>query len=307
MAGFFGFSNYTKEGPGVDKNQPKKRALFVFFEIYFRKFWKLCFASLLYALVSLPIVTGGLAEAGLAYVTRSYVRERHAFLPSDFFDTIRRNWKQALPAGIIHLILSVLLLFNLYFFAVVQNTAFAMIGLCLTLCLLVLVNFVYYYVYFLIVTFKLRLRQIFKNGMLLSSAAMGRNFLIFTILLLCYAFGALLIVSGPFAWLLAMVLYLFVFPAFRSFLIQFMVFQPIRKWMIDPYYEEHPDEDIELRRSLGLMDEQADETSEKPLFVDQGSAKPEEESVPLPRQYSEREMRSFRKQTQKKDADDDQI
>ena len=33
--------NYTKEGPGVEKNAPQKKRFFVFFEIYFRKFWKM--------------------------------------------------------------------------------------------------------------------------------------------------------------------------------------------------------------------------------------------------------------------------
>ena len=28
--------------------------------------------------------------------------------------------------------------------------------------------------------------------------------------------------------------------------------------MIDPYYKDHPDEDVEMRRSLGLLDEDDD-------------------------------------------------
>ena len=67
--------------------------------------------------------------------------------------------------------------------------------------------------------------------------------------------------------LLDFVLYLLVFPAFRSMLIQYAVFGPIRKWMIDPYYEQHPDEDIEKRRELGLIDDDEDEA----VFADTGS------------------------------------
>ena len=37
MAGLFGgLFNYDKEGPGVDKNAPKKKGFIVFFEIYFK-------------------------------------------------------------------------------------------------------------------------------------------------------------------------------------------------------------------------------------------------------------------------------
>ena len=32
MAGFFGFLDFTKEGPGVRKDAPQKKAFFVFFE-----------------------------------------------------------------------------------------------------------------------------------------------------------------------------------------------------------------------------------------------------------------------------------
>ena len=30
-----------KEGPGVSKDAPEKKRFFLFFELYFRKFWKM--------------------------------------------------------------------------------------------------------------------------------------------------------------------------------------------------------------------------------------------------------------------------
>ena len=54
MAGFFGFGNYAKEGKGVSKNEPKKRSLFAFFELFFRKFWRLIKLNLLYLLACIP-------------------------------------------------------------------------------------------------------------------------------------------------------------------------------------------------------------------------------------------------------------
>ena len=35
-------------------------------------------------------------------------------------------------------------------------------------------------------------------------------------------------------------------------LIQFCTFPSIKKYIIDPYYEKHPDADIEKRHDLGL-------------------------------------------------------
>ncbi|ADL42602.1 hypothetical protein COB47_1310 [Caldicellulosiruptor obsidiansis OB47] len=56
MAGFFGFFDYTKPGPGVPENEPPKSKFIVFFEVLARKFWKLCWLNILYFLVSLPIL-----------------------------------------------------------------------------------------------------------------------------------------------------------------------------------------------------------------------------------------------------------
>ena len=43
-------------------------------------------------------------------------------------------------------------------------------------------------------------------------------------------------------------------------LIQFNVFPEVKKYIIDPYYEQHPDEDVEKRRELGLLDYDEDES-----------------------------------------------
>ena len=112
MAGFNLF-NYAKEGPGVAKNAPKKRTFFDFMEIYGRKFWKLAIAGLLWALVSLPILTRGLADAGLTRITRSYTREKHAFLREDFFESIKKNAKTALPIGIINTLVTGIFIYNI--------------------------------------------------------------------------------------------------------------------------------------------------------------------------------------------------
>lgn len=54
MAGFFGFFNYSKEGPGVSRDAPRKRGFFRFFDILGRKFSKLIGVNLLYAVCSIP-------------------------------------------------------------------------------------------------------------------------------------------------------------------------------------------------------------------------------------------------------------
>ena len=110
-------NNYNKPGPGVAKNSTtNKKAVFAFLELYFEKFRKLLVANLLYVIVALPVITTGLAQAGLAYVTRNFVRRKHVFLPGDFIDTIKKNWQQSLAAGIFEMAVSALLIMDVYFF-----------------------------------------------------------------------------------------------------------------------------------------------------------------------------------------------
>ena len=84
-------------------------------------------------------------------------------------------------------------------------------------------------------------------------------------------------------------MYIFVFPAFRSFLIQFCIFPVVKKYIIDPYYREHPDEDIEKRKDLNLEVESGEEEEES-VFEDtlpepEDSASDDSEIV-IPKQYS---------------------
>ena len=53
--GIFSF-NYSKPGPGVEKDAPQKKGIFRYFEIFFRKFWKLLQLNLLYFICSIPMI-----------------------------------------------------------------------------------------------------------------------------------------------------------------------------------------------------------------------------------------------------------
>lgn len=48
------FNGYLKPGPGVEKDAPKKKGIFLYFEILFRKFTRLMQANIIYILTSLP-------------------------------------------------------------------------------------------------------------------------------------------------------------------------------------------------------------------------------------------------------------
>lgn len=302
MAGLFGFMDFTKPGPGVDKNGMQKKPFFLFWEIYFRKFWRLAVANLLFLLCCIPVIPCGLGHAGLTFVTRNYAREKHVFLPSDFWDTIKKNWKQALPVGFFNLFILIVLGYDLYFFSQLKGV-WGTAGVAITACVYIVFTFMKYYLYMMMITFKLSIKQLYKNSVILAAAGIKQNLLISLILLACYGIGFLCWFLGTFGWIVLILLLLFVFPAFRSFLIQFTIFPVIKRLMIDPYYKDHPGEDREAKRALNLDDEEEPQEDEA-VFRDTGHTD-REESLPepkscFPRQYSPQELHRSSRQ-----ADDD--
>ena len=275
MAGFFGLFNYEKEGPGISKNAPKKKTFLVFFETFFRNFWKFITINLVYSIISVPVITGGMASAGLTNVTRNIARDKHSFGLSDFFETIKKNWKQSLFAGIINTVIYIVLFFDLMFFYENQGNGIVyIIGLGISLSMLMIFLMMNFYIWTLMITFKFSLKQIYKNSFKFVIINFKKNLLCGLSLLLCYAiyvgiailfFNYLIVVIS-----FELIVFMLTFPSFRFLMIQYYTFPIIKKLIIDPYYEEHPDEDIEKRKDLGIEVEE-----EKPVIINEDG---EEES-----------------------------
>lgn len=343
MAGFFGLFNYEKEGPGVRKNAPQKRPFFAFMEIYGRKFWQLAVAGLLYSLVSLPLVTCGLADAGLTRITRSYSREKHAFIKEDFFESVKKNRRPALIIGIINLVITLILIYNLVTLippmipglyllfgwapeaipAARDLTTLEMIVLVVSLMGYVTFTWMKYYIPFLMITFKLKIGQIYKNAFLFAGANMKVNLLISAVLILLYGvlgLAVLFTANSQMNYLVLTVvlaLCVSIVPAFRSFLIQYCIFPSIKKLIIDPYYAANPNADKQARLDLNLdveedapaapadAEEALPAVEEEPIFTDTLPAAEEAPKRTLPKQYNERELRRFNRQVQNRNDDDD--
>lgn len=258
MAGLFGgFFNYDKEGPGVEKNAPKKNGFIVFFEIYFKNFWKLTISSVWFLLLSAPVVTMGLAAAGFTNVVRNMALDRHSFGTSDFFSTIKKNWKQALPAGIINAVIFFILIGDILFFYNATQGVGMLLGIAVVITVLLLFIMMQFYMWTILITFKLNLKQIYINSFKFALIGLKRNFLVILLSLLVYAaIFVLFLVGKNIIALVATLIVVFALPGFQFLLIQFNIFENIKKYMIIPYYNDHPDEDIDLRRSLGIYEEE---------------------------------------------------
>ena len=267
---------YTREGAGVYKNGPQKGPVRRFLQIFCTKWTSLLRANLLYVLLALPLLTNGLGEAGMTYITRSAARGRFAYPAHDFFKTVKRTWKRALPVGLINLAVWAVLVYNLYFY--VMSLFFRVDGseaptlhwllFAINLLGMLMFEFMNYYIPFMLVTFSLNIKQMYKNAFMFSLHNFKQNICIYGIL-----FGVTLVLLFPFLLIdyriwaaILLLLLVLIYPAFRSLLVQYAVFPYIKKNMIDPYYEAHPEASKKAMRALNI--EVEDEEEQQAVFDD---------------------------------------
>ena len=149
----------------------------------------------------------------------------------------------------------------------------AQIGLGITFAMLFIFTVMNFFLWTLIITFKFTLKQVYKNSFKFAFINFKGNLVCFfsQVLVLAIYVGLLLLLSNWFLIVLAIEIMVFAmtFPAFKYLLVQYCVFPSVKKYIIDPYYEAHPDEDLDKRRDLGVY------TPEKTVIVSEDG---EEES-----------------------------
>lgn len=257
------FYNYKKEGPGVRKYEPGKKTFFRFFECLFRYFWKLIPVSFMYWLIGL--IPCGFSAVGITAVTRTLSRNKHSFGLHDFFSTIKKNWRQAISVGLINNIITVMLLLAIrfYYHAVNPESIFGLIALGASIFILVYFIVMKFYIWFMVITFDLKLNTIYKNAFKFVIINLKNNAVMLFGILVYWAINIALIMLLPESAILQAILTLLLivfYPSYRYLLIAFGIFESIKKYMIDPYYEEHPDADIEFRRDLGIYVDNTEES-----------------------------------------------
>ncbi len=110
--------------------------------------------------------------AGMAYVTRNWARDEHAFIWSDFKDAMKENWKPALALSGITSVLPLLLYLCWTFYGDLAVTQPLMIlPQMLTIMVGVTWSFMITYAYPMLVTYKMNLRTVLRNSALM---AIGR-------------------------------------------------------------------------------------------------------------------------------------
>lgn len=191
---------------------------------------------ILFGLSLLTLFTFGLTNVGTTYLLRNLARGDAVFMWSDFWYAVKRNLKQGILLGILDLVVSFLMVFNLRYYYGGLNGGFAGgIMFYLSLAMLILWFYMRFYMYLLLVTFDLSIPKILKNSLIFSIIGFKRNFMatlgILVLLLLNYM---VFVYIQPLGIVLPLVLTL----SNGAFMSTYAAYFKIKEIMIDPYADK---------------------------------------------------------------------
>jgi uncharacterized membrane protein YesL len=118
----------------------------------------------------IPAITiSGPGQAGLAYVTRNWARDEHAFVFSDFKDAVKENWKQSLLFSLITSLLPAALFLGWVFYGqMAQNNWIWLIPKYFLLSVGLLWSLILCYAYPMLVTYQLPFTGVLRNSLLMA-------------------------------------------------------------------------------------------------------------------------------------------
>lgn len=292
--GLFGSDNGN--GPGVDKNRPKKKRFFLFFELFFRKFSKMIYSSLLYCLFLIPsaaltilgflfcrvapfdligmtlgLALIGPATCGFTYLMRQMSLEQPVFIWHDFWTSFKKNMKQAFAFSALDAVVILFVIISLRFSMAQFTEGVMQYIMVVCYCAIALVFLMmHFYVYLMMITLDLKISQLIKNSLILAIAGIKTNIItVFWVLVL--AIIPAFIIAPEFLSLIVLILVPLFYASFIGFIIVFNSFPQVKRLLLDPYYEAHP----EALKNNPFGFETEDEDDE-PIFTDLGVLEPKE-------------------------------
>lgn len=189
-------------------------------------------------LLCIPVITVGPAQAGFTYLMRNYAREEHAFIWWDFKENAIKNFKESMIICVIDLVAIVMSGLAINFYLSFRGSNFLMsVASGIMLLSLVLFIMMHLYIYPMLVTFNLTVKQIYKNALLFSLIKFIPNL---GIILLC---TVLLFASMFFYPVIGLILYAFIMVSTLGLLTNFYVYPIIKKHMIEKVEEEAESEE----------------------------------------------------------------
>lgn len=200
----------------------------------------LAFVAIFFNLI--PIFSAGPFRAGLTFITQSFVKREPVFLWHDYIAKTRSNLKLSIQVMIINGLIGFwdMMLFAFYMACSAKGSNMEgvmpnwllFVSAAVAIFTTVILMAMNLYIYPMIVTFKITLKQLYKNAIIFALIKWLPNL---GILLLTAAMVLLplLLINGYFAFIVSFLLYALLGMSFTSYLHTFFVYPTIKKYMID--------------------------------------------------------------------------
>lgn len=257
---------------GVLRTPHEKTGFVKYASIYFGHFWKLMALNFIYVLFCIPVVTIGPATAAMTKVCRNYSQERHAYVFGDFWQSFKQNFKQGIVFGLIDTVFVVIFAVGIpYYMQWAKMMPVMYVPLFISFAFMLVVIMMNFYIYIMVCSTNLTVKQIIKNAFILVYLGLKKSLIclfVYVILMsACVLFfppSLVLIVTLPFS--------------FVSFLNCSLCYPVVRKYIIQPYYDQLGEENPEFAY-LDTHDERVFKDSPEYETKDQSKAKKKKKVV----------------------------
>lgn len=212
---------------------------------------------LLSLMMCVPMITTGPSQAGFTYILRNYTREEHAFIWSDFKENALKNLKQSLIVSTINFVATFVILFSIRAYWILIDVGDlanlpGMIGLAIMVMVFIVFACINIYIYPLMVTFDLNLKQLYKNSLIFAIIKFLPNLgiLLLNSLIIFLTFGLII----PFSQIIGFIPYIFLTLSLTGFITNFYAYPKLKKFMLSRIEDDEEEEEED-----GEEDDQEDD------------------------------------------------
>ena len=196
----------------------------------------------------ISVMGAGPATAGMTYIMRNFAREEHAWIGSDFKDNVKSNFKQSIIVFVIDIVVTVVIFYAIYIYGQMSG------AISYLKYFLYVISFIYMmmhmYIYPIMVTFKLSVKDIYRNSFIFALGKLPSNFLVIVALFFIHIVIPILILyyGGKF-FAIMLIIYLIaeivIIMSMTQFLVNFNVYPKIKTYMLDVIEEKNKKQDTD--------------------------------------------------------------
>lgn len=181
--------------------------------------------------VLFQVFGSGPATASMSYILKRYVKDTHVWIFSDFFEHFKKNFKQGMAVYIINTFASVALIVAYMFYALIMRNT---IGEILSFVMIITAAFfvmMQMYTYQLMAEFNFKVKDIYKNSLLLTMIKLPWNILTTALIFIfMYAMYSVALTS-PF---IAIAIFAVIYIVLVNFTQIFMTNNIVKEYILEP-------------------------------------------------------------------------